>query len=672
MIEIVLKKNVIAIFAIIYFLCIGIQNLQAQSMNSDTLTEKTIHPWQEYLDELGEMEDVESSTWEDYEDILEDYAEHPLNINIATREDLSRLPFLTAQQVEDIQAYIYRYGGMKSLGELQMLPSLSWYHQQLLGYFVYAGDTKKPGFPSVKSIMKYGKHEVVGMVKIPFYERRGDVEGYAGYPYKHWLRYQFHYSDFVKVGFVGSQDAGEPFAGAKNKTGYDFYSFYFQIRKMGRLKNLTLGRYRMHWGLGLVLNNDFSMGKLVTLSKLGYSSNAIRVYSSRYAANYLQGAAATVSVARGLDLSAFISYRQIDATIKNGGIQTILASGLHRTESEIERQNNASAFLTGGNINFKSGGFHAGATAIYYSYSLPLTPDKKQLYKQHAPEGNRFWNAGVDYGYISHRWNLAGEIATGSCGAFATLNTASYLFSERFSLIGLYRFYSYRYYSLYANSFSEGSDVQDENGLYVGVNWMPFARLNVTAYTDFAYFAWPKYRTSGSTSSVDWLVNAVWTATSRWTLAARYRYKHKLGLTQRARLYLDYNDGKVWSFRSQIDGTHSDASVISKGWMFSQRMGCSLPWLKLNASAGYFNTDDYPSRVYIYEPGLLYTMSFGSFYGKGMRYALSAKVNLKEHLLLMAKLGLTHYFDRNHISSGLQEIQGSTQADLEVQLKWKF
>lgn len=39
----------------------------------------------------------------------------------------------------------------------------------------------------------------MGMVKVPLYERKGDADGsYMGSRYKHWLRYQFRYSDKVK------------------------------------------------------------------------------------------------------------------------------------------------------------------------------------------------------------------------------------------------------------------------------------------------------------------------------------------------------------------------------------------------------------------------------------------------------------------------------------------
>ena len=643
-------------------------------------------PWQQLLEELSEMEDFENVTWEDYEEDLEDLAQHPLNLNTATREQMERLPFLTASQVEDIQYYIYRYRGMKSMAELSLIPSISWYQRQLMTYFFYVAEDKgKQGFPSLKNIAKYGKHEVMGMLKVPFYERKGDVngtDGYWGYKYKHGVRYQFRYGDYVKLGFVGAQDAGEPFGTGKNKLGYDFYSFYLQVKKLGSWKNITLGRYRLHEGLGLILNNDFSFGKLSLLSSLGRSSNSIRVHSSRSSANYLQGAAATYTLLKGLDLTAFLSYRKIDATLSDdGGIKTILKTGLHRTAKEIAKQDVASNTLLGGNVNYRSNkGWHIGATAFYTYFSLPLTPSKSLLYKRFAPAGYDFWNASIDYGYVSHRWTIAGETATGNHGAIATLNAASYLFSDHFTLMALQRFYSARYYSLFGNSFSEGSDVQDENGVYLGFTWTPASRWSITAYSDFAYFAWPKYQTKESTQSWDNMVSILYHPSQALTLGGRLRYKEKAGTTtERLRLYASIVKER-WNAKTSVEYTMSkeaslmtgDAATQSRGYMLNETLGWHWRWLRLSGVFGYFHTQDYSSRIYAYEPGLLYQMSFGSYYGEGIRYALVARSEVGKHLLLIIKLGTTDYFDRNHISSGLQEISRSSQTDLEIQLKWKF
>lgn len=646
--------------------------LSAQPLLPDTIS--TPSSWRHWLADLSEMEDFESTRWEDYEEDMEEMAQHPINLNTATREELSRFPFLSAQQVEDIQAYIYRYGGMKSLGELAMIPSISWQQRQLLGSFVYVSTENVSHFPTLQNIARYGKHELVGMVKIPFYDRKGDVNGYSGYKYKHGVRYQFRYGDYVKLGFLGAQDAGEPFGGGKNKLGYDFYSFYLQVRQLGRWKNITLGRYRLHEGLGLVLNNDFSFGKLSVLSSLAASSaTQIRVHSSRSSANYLQGAAATYSILRGLDLTTFFSYRQIDATLNDDGtIRTILKTGLHRTQSEIRRQDVASNTLVGGHINYRLGGWHVGATAFFTSFSRPLRPTKSQLYKRFAPEGDKFWNASIDYGYISHRWNIAGETATGDCGAIATLHSVSYLFSDKFSLLGLHRFYSARYYSLFSNAFAEGSDVQDENGVYLGFNWMPARRWSISAYSDFAHFAWPKYQTKTSTQSWDSQVNILYQPSRYYTLGARLRYKERAGTrTDRCRCYVSMQR-KNWNARTSLDYVMSQKEERSQGYMVSENLGYQWRWLRLAGSLGYFHTSDYESRIFVYEPGLLYQMSFGNYYGEGMRYALVARSEIGRHLLLMTKLGCTHYFDRDHISSGYQEIASSSQTDLEIQLKWKW
>lgn len=97
-----------------------------------------------------------------------------------------------------------------------------------------------------------------------------------------------------------------------------------------------------------------------------------------------------------------------------------------------------------------------------------------------------------------------------------------------------------------------------------------------------------------------------------------------------------------------------------------------LVWLQLSSWIVYFHTDDYNSRVYTYERGMLYSFSFPAYYGKGVRYALWAKAQVNKHLSLTAKIGTTDYLDRDHISSGLQEIQQSAMTDLEMQLKWNF
>lgn len=94
--------------------------------------------------------------------------------------------------------------------------------------------------------------------------------------------------------------------------------------------------------------------------------------------------------------------------------------------------------------------------------------------------------------------------------------------------------------------------------------------------------------------------------------------------------------------------------------------------VSIYGTAGYFDTDSYDSRIYVYERNVMYNFSFPSFYGNGIRCTLAAKVGLNERLSIMCKAGTTAYFDRKHIASGYQQIEGSSMTDIDFQLRWKF
>ena len=639
--------------------------------------------WEKYYDQLGDIEDAESESWGNTYDELCELAAHPINLSTATREELETLPFLNDQQIQEIIEYTYKYGGMKSWGELSLIGSLDYNRQKLLTFFTILKDNDGKTFPTWDDLVRHGRNEVLATARIPFYERAGDKDGYLGYHYKHWLKYSFQYGQYVKLGAVASQDAGEPFFAGRNSAGYDYYSLYLMLRRMGRLKALAVGRYRLRFGMGLILNNDFGFGKIATLSTLGRSANSIHAHSSRSEGNYLQGAAATVTIARGLDLTAFASYRDIDATLNrdSSSIATILATGYHRTQSEMDRKHNTSEFLGGGNIHFFKNGFHIGATGFYTSFDRELKPKTEQLFRQYYPEGKAFWNVSTDYGYVSRRLSINGETATGNSHAVATINSLSYQLTGDISLMALQRFYSYKYYSLYSRSFSESGSVQNESGVYIGTSWHPSRAFSLMAYTDYAYFAWPRYQVSESSHVWDNLISMVYQK-KRITLLARYRIKLKqkdntdngmlTGITeQRARASFAYNNGR-WSTKTQGDAAYCRSGTSSFGYMISENISYSRHWLDLNASIGYFSTDDYDSRVCTYERGTLCDFSFPSFSGEGMRYAVNICADISSAVMIIAKLGTTRYFDRAQISSGPQQIDRCSQTDLDLQMRWQF
>uniref|UniRef100_A0AB33JC29 Helix-hairpin-helix domain-containing protein n=1 Tax=Prevotella sp. GTC17260 TaxID=3236796 RepID=A0AB33JC29_9BACT len=644
---------------------------------------QTADDWKTYYDEIGTLDDVETATWEETYDVLNELAGSKLNLNTATQQDLERIPFLSAQQIEDIVAYIYRYAPLQSVDELAMIESLDAPRRRLLQCFVEVKPVEESAFPSLRNILKYGKHELTGYARIPLYKRKGDDNGYLGDPLKHWMRYTFNYGQYLKIGFIGSKDAGEPFFKGRNAAGYDFYSAYALVRTKGLVNTLVVGRYRLRFGMGLVMNNDYSFGKLGTLAVLGRNTDHISGHSSRSEANYLQGAAVRLALTKHISTTVFASYRPIDATMNKDSttIATILETGYHRTPSEMNRRRNAMQTALGARLYWSDKGFHVGLSGIYTSFDHELRPDTLQLFRRWRPRGSRFYNLGVDYGYQNHRLLISGETATGDGGALATLNTMSYQLLDNLTLIALQRFYSYRYYGLFATSFSESGSVQNESGYYIGASWTPLRNLRLMWYSDYASMPWARYRVSKSSHAWDHLVQATWIP-GAFNLNARYRLHRRrydnaektmlIPQTEhRVRLSATYTSAH-WQNRVQTDWAYTKSQQTAKGWMLTEYLNYQSGLFKGGMQVAWFHTDSYDSRVYAYEPGLLYTFSFPSFYGHGMRYMLHAQADVTSHLRLIAQVGHTHYTDRDGISSGLQQIDGRSQTDIDLQIRWKF
>ncbi len=639
-------------------------------------------PWEQYLNEVMTAEDSESETWERTYELLCELEQRPLDINRATREQLEELPFLNAQQVEELVEYLYRYGRMESLGELMMIQSLDYYPRKLLTYFIYIGEEETEKFPKLSNITKYGKHELVGSMKVPFYERKGDKNGYLGYPYRHWMRYQFTYGEYVKLGLAAAQDAGEPFFANQNKWGYDYYSPYLQIRKLGCIETLVLGNYRVSMGMGLVMNNSFNLGKIAMLQNMGRTASGLRAHSSR-SAGYLRGVGATINLREDMELTTFVSYSPADATLnKDSTVATILTTDYHRTEKEMEKKHNLLSLKTGGSLRYNNHGLHIGLNTVYCHLDKVLKPNTAVLYRRNYPQGQDFINTSIDYGIVRPRIALNGETAIDKEGHLATINSLSLRLGNEINVMALQRFYSYSYTSLDAQSYSDGGSVQNESGIYLGLTWQPSLSLRLTAYTDYAYFAWAKYQVSQSSYSWDNLLQCVYQHQS-WTFGARYRCRikqrdneEKNGLTNRtehrARLTADYSGENGFGSHTQLDGGYGAYEEGKWGAMVSESLSFTHKWLRLNAGTGYFNTDSYDSRLYLYERGLLYSYSMMQFYGEGIRYWLMARAAIGKSLTLTAKVGVTDYFDRDKIGSGYQEIDASSVTDLDVQVRWKF
>lgn len=667
--------------------------------------------WELYLQELYEnSEDGAISMEEAYEHLTE-LSQQPLDINSAEVEELKRIPGLDTEQISDIIEYREKYGNMQSITELALIPSIDNRMREYLNNFLFVAKPKTDYWYSpanLKSSLRYLKHSITISASIPTYYRAGDTAlasakgnkyagRYLGDPTKHSMRYSMKLGSHAAFNFTGAKTAAEPFGCNGNSLGYDTYAYNLTVNKLGIFRKIILGQFRAQFGMGLLLNTNFTLGKQAFTASAGRQTSSFSPHSSASDAKHFQGAAATADIGL-LRLSAFASYRYIDATLNNdGSISTILTSGYHRTQNEMEKKNNSSVFTSGVHLQHSGSTiqhtlrYNIGASVIFSHFNRSLNPtfskadtvSAARLYRLHHPHGSSFCNASVDYMLRWRHLILNGETAINEKGTLATINTLSWRTSERLSLAAIQRYYSYRYYSLYGSAFADGGSVQNESGLYLTAKWQAFSRLSIETYTDVAYFPWLKYRISSSSYSLDNCVTAKYSM-SNWFFTMRYRAH------SRQRDFTDSSSGKKsliwrtdqrirlaaemkhthWNTRSVVEGCFFSFDSNSKGIIASQSItyNPSAQW-GFYVMGAYFHTDDYNSRLYAYERSTSYSFGYSSYYGNGLRLALMAKAELLPWLTMQLKGGHTHYFDRDTIGTAERQIFSCHQTDIDLQVK---
>ncbi len=723
---------------LVIFLCIFPVALQAQERE-----------WRVLVEQMAEEEGARADAIENlYEELL--YLErHPIDLNRVNRDQLERFPLLSLEQVLSLIEFLEENRPLYTVYELRNVPRLDHRTMELILPFfrvdgveeVWVQDRawvreQDRAWEKPLDFLKRARHEVQGRFDKTFTERAGyralpdslleryPNRNYLGEDFYTSLRYSLSYYNKLQVGFTAEKDAGEPFFVKGYPKGYDHHGVHLVLRDVGKLRTVVLGDYRLSFGQGLVLNNDFMGSKAWGTDNIARRTQQPKRHFSTAESGYFRGAAVAAQFG-DVSLTAFYSSQWIDANLNDQGeITSLKEDGLHRTPLEMEKRKNTHEQVGGANITYRHGRFQAGASGVYYRYNRAFNPVSR-TYNQYYLRGSDNWNAGIDYSYQLPGFIFAGETAIASNGSVATINMVQYRPSGILNLSLLHRHYPISYNALHAQVFSEGSRVQNERGLYVGVGSQPLPKFNVTAYIDLIRFPWVLYGVDTPSNAVDFYLLGSYTFSRGKFLEARYKLKRKEKnravsdldarlvipyTTNKLRLRYSHDQGGGWSFRTTVDmaayteknltakpstengfsekfspeehttpngllaqGSPTKRSSAEFGYMISQSVSYrgKAP-LTGDAYLAWFDADSYNARLYSYERNLLSTFYLPSFYGKGIRLALSAKYQLLPGLALSVKLGHTRYFNRDTIGSGTELIDGNRRTDLFTYLVWKF
>lgn len=687
-----MKRCILLIFSLLYFITF----IFAQDDNQAGIEQIIGDIFEQYAEEQEDEIDFESF----YETLLA-ASQNPVNLNTATREQLENLPFLSENQVENILEFRYLYGDFNTIYELQLIDDLDMTDIRRMLPFVFVGKGGKNARDKIyfRDIFSRGKNELFLRYDQTLEKRKGynpsvnqsdttPNTNYLGEPFYTSIKYKYNYKDRISAGFQMEKDAGEPFFNQYGR-GFDFFSASAQFNDFGIFKTIVAGDYRAGFGMGLVIKQNFSMGKSSYVLNVQQRGTGLKRYTSTAEFNFLRGAGATIRLKKW-EITAFISLNKLDGDTTGGSVSSIIQTGYHRLYTEIERKNTVLQKAGGGDITFTTNNLQIGFTAVAVNFDIPIVPNNT-IANIYAFSGKNQFNSSVHYRGVWRNFNFSGETAINSNAAMATVNSVAFSPSSTIDFIVLYRNYSPRYNAFYANGFGENSRITNENGVYFGTVIRPYRRWKLSAYADNFRFPAPRFGTDYPSYGSDFLLQTDFAYSRQTNMSWRIRYKNiyrndtnndlkirQISANQKWQLRYTLNAtvGAI-QLKTQFDGNISRIShnAVTYGVMAFEDISYyfkNIP-LKINASFRFFDAQNYENRLYAYEKDILYAFSIPMMYGTGSRFFFNVNYIFSKNISLWLKFAQTVYSDdRTSIGSGRDMIEGNRKTDLKIQLRWKF
>jgi hypothetical protein len=639
-----------------------------------------------------------------YESLLQ-LSNNPVNINRASKEELSSLLFLSSSQIDSLQSYRSKHNGFVSLEELYYVDGFPAGLAGLLQPFLTVEAPSSKEKPGIRNLLKDGKKSVVTrysrQAEKPegYNSSSGKKNIYLGNPDQYMMKFSMTLPENISAGFAFEKDKGEPlvWAPSKNFFGLDHYSGQFSLMNRGILRDFTIGDYKILFGQGLVLGNGFYFGKSAEpIASVRSRTQGIRPYSGSGESGFFRGAASEIRMNR-ITLTSFLSWKKADARIENESIndeqQSVIrsfsVSGLHRTISEIERRKNSNELSAGYHFGYNNTNqnFTAGSSGIFTKYNR-MYLEKPVYYNQFDFYGQEQLTLGVDYNYYHRKFNVFGEAAfSGSNGWGITQGIIGNL-SKNIETAVHIRYYSPSFHSFYGNPFRESSTVGNESGIYWGLRILPVKKISLNMYFDVFRFPWLRYNLKSPSAGNELFSKITYNPGGKFEWYAQYLRKTMdaafpgsgnnipvivPGVKQQLLAQFSVKTGTHLQLRTRIQWSNYILSVQkSSGMAAFQDLGWNFKNGSIHGRLLWFRTDDYLNRQYIFEQGVLYDYQVPAYDGNGTRIYLMGNLKAGGIFHFWAAAGRTIYRDKKQVGTGTEMISGNHKTDFTLQCEFKF
>ncbi len=680
--------------------------MKAVSVGQEIIPMETVENTIESIDGERNMESM-------YEQ-LADRSMRPVDLNAANEEDIGRIPFLNQAQQKSLLDYTVTYGELFSIYELQ---SVAGFDSALIRKIEpYIAIRPKSNIPplNLRNFFRYGRQDLLLRYEQSFPRAAGYLVSdslkrtqpnsfYPGGPQKYYFRYIFNWFDKIRIGIAGEKDPGEQLFNGAQSAGMDFYSGYVSISKIGFLENLTIGNFRAGFGQGLTFGSGIALNSVPGFSSNPVSTGGINPSLAMNEGSYLRGLAATFKIGH-CRITSFVSYHPRDATVTKFDtvagqpeeIGSIIETGYHRTGLEVGKKNTLTELVAGANANVTMApsqkfGFRIGLTAVYVRYSVQISRSQ-DLYKIFAFTGDHNLNTGLDFQVRFGKLHWFGEISRSLNSGLAWLSGMTVVPDPRVTVTLAVRDYQPQYQNLYSNAFGQQSLNSNEQGLYASMNAAVHPKITLSGFLDYFRIPWLKYRVDGPSYGLESGVLINWLTGRNVSIAIRYL--HKKYLTNGAASD-DQNLHKLTNYESNgyqfgVNWTHDPRFNFKTrfdikevvvpdgkndfGYLISQDFHFNADkWLSgMAIRFALFDIPTYSTRIYIYEPEVLYGYSVPAYQGKGLRCCTVLKFKILKRATFWVRGGITWYSDRTEVGSGLDLTEGNIRGEVtgQILVRW--
>ncbi len=604
--------------------------------------------------------DVEQMT-----DEVSELLTNRIELNTVDESYLKKIPLLGQSSINGILRHRELYCRFYSIYELKNCDGISESELAFLKQYAYVGDSDSMKRDDSFNQIHASVTSFAGRVYPDKSGYKSDAKKpYLGNPWQTYLKLKVTAGSKLFMNFSMEDDAGERFFVTDDGIA-DYSSASVELRDTKWFDKIIVGDYHASFAQGLVMGG-YNLGKSNCINSDMFSYEGLTRHSSTSEYGFHRGCGIMSTPTEKVQINAFLAHQKPDANLSDSStINSLKTDGYHRTEAELAKRRNVERNMFGGNIKWKQKRWSIGATAVYYKYDHILTPNPQpyNIFRTRNRADN--YDASVDYKVKIRNIQMCGEFAKSADDGFAMINHAQIHANSRMTFSLVQRHYSPEYNADFANAFGENSRNQNESGMFMGVDWLPYPHIHLRGYVDVYRFDWLKYQVEEPSKGSDCMVTADIGLGYNKMLTAKYRKHTKSQTDSDKRVFekemhtwrLAYKNERrtVINYKSIVEAN----LLFDWGWVIAQDVSLSRRNKRANLSIryAYFHAPQYQNRIYLSEKDVMGYYSMPMFYGEGHHIGVSAQWKVSSKLQVYGKYSELIYTDgRRQIGSQTNEI----------------